>query len=383
MSELSEREKKEETAPKVKIAFNPAGVDACALWRTYMPHLNISGSTYIYNPKRLPAERLAMSEVVVVQRQCTPDNHAALKYLKQVLGIKIIYDLDDNLWDVPDYNPAKFWFQKFREGFGYCAQLCDLITVSTSSLKRTVQKRLPELKIPIEVIPNAVDFEYFGKPSEKDEEKVIIGWAGSNTHSRDCLDVWQYVLEVIEENKNVYLEIVGGADISKKLPSFVDTDPITGRMKVIEVEKSYVEHHKLLEKLAHHPRIKVKPWVPVGEYNRRFCTWSWDIVLAPLENNRFNFCKSNVKLLETAAIDAVFLASDVTPYNEFVALDDELKSLLCFSSTQWKRKLTDLVKDAAKRKYFAHKIKRIASTFYNISEVKKNWVRAAEQLCGY
>lgn len=379
MSELPER--KEETS-KVKIAFNPAGMDACALWRTYMPHLNIPGSTYLFNPKRLPAEKLAMSDVVVVQRQCTPDNHMGLQYIKQVLGMKIIYDLDDNLWDVPDYNPSKFWFQKFREGFSYCAQLCDLITVSTTSLKKTVQKKIPELKVPIEVIPNAIDFEYFGEPLEKDEDKVIIGWAGSNTHSKDCLDVWEYVLGVIEENENVYLEIVGGGDITKPLPSFVDTNPITGKMRVIEVEKSYVKHHKLLEKLSQHPRVKVKNWVSVGEYNRRFCTWSWDIVLAPLEDNRFNWCKSNVKLLESAAANAVFLASYVQPYVEFVSLDDELKQLLCVNASQWKRKLTELVKDSARRKHLASRIRRVAENFFDIKEVKKNWIRAAENLCG-
>ncbi len=45
-------------------------------------------------------------EVIVVQRQVTPQNYAALKMMKEA-GKKIIYDLDDDVFCLPASNPAQ------------------------------------------------------------------------------------------------------------------------------------------------------------------------------------------------------------------------------------------------------------------------------------
>ena len=42
-----------------------------------------------------------------------------------------------------------------------------------------------------------------------------------------------------------------------------------------------------------------------------------DVAVIPLEDNRFNIYKSNLKILEAAANDSAVIVSDVEPYSSF------------------------------------------------------------------
>ena len=45
----------------------------------------------------------------------------------------------------------------------------------------------------------------------------------------------------------------------------------------------------------------------------------WDSALAPLEDNSFNQCKSDLKFLDYAAIGAAGIYSNVVPYNRSIS----------------------------------------------------------------
>ncbi len=183
----------------------------------------------------------------------------ALRQMK-AMGLKVVYDLDDDLWGIQASNPAKNIFEQMLAGFGPCIEMCDVVTVSTNRLKTAVRTAVPRAKSKeIIVIPNAIDFNYMHEaPLKKSADTVVVGWGGSNTHSGDVRPAWEVLPGLLERFPKMKVEFVG------MVPG---------------------------GKLAGHPRVRMRDWAPVGEYASRFATWSWDIVLAPLDNNRFNRSK--------------------------------------------------------------------------------------------
>lgn len=328
----------------------PANLDACALYREFIPHLHTPKSIFLFRPSRMSLDELKDVEVVVVQRQVTVENWKAMKMLKME-GKKIIYDLDDNMWDLPSWNPASGIFKDRREGFAVCAAEADLITVSTRGLKAACERHIPNVGKEILITPNAVDFDMF-KPSalERDDGKVIVGWGGSNTHSGDIAEAWDVLPGLVKAHEQLHLEFIGMA---------------------------------APKELHGHPRVHHRPWVPIGEFANRLSAWSWDVSLAPLAEIRFNRAKSSIKALESAALKVPCLMSDVQPYREFATLGGEkLMWLLCDTKQQWREKLGRLIEDGPYRKDLGQLMYDTAKKFFDIEVIKNNWFYALKRAMG-
>lgn len=326
------------------VAFLPAGLDACGLYRMFQPHVHLKNSRFVFNPQKMPIEEFAEADICVVQRQCTEGNFLALKIMKD-MGMKVIYDLDDNLWAVPASNPSAKVFKAVEKALSFIASQCDMVTVSTPVLRTAVKTELCDhggCQVNIEVVPNMISTAWFHPPLFKDESKVILGWAGSNTHAGDIVYAWDALPKALEKVPNLYMEFVGA-------------EPP--------------------EEIANHPRVKVRGWIPVAEYPARFSSWGWDICLAPLDDNRFNRSKSNIKMLEAGAVGAVCLVSPVGPYAEFCRLDPELKYLQCLTRAQWENKIVELASDHAKRKYYSDLMRGYVLDNYEICSHIGIWDR--------
>src|ERR1035437_5006466 len=298
----------------------------------FAPHCHLEGSRFVFHAMRTPVSELGDADIVVVQRECSEGNMQALHQMKD-MGLKIVYDLDDDLWGIPGTSPAKRIFEPMKEGFGRCMEICDAVTVSTEHLRTAVRTAVPAARDKeIFVVPNGVDFDYLHPaPLPKVAGRVTVGWGGSNTHAGDVGAAWSVLPALIEELPQMYLEIIGMAPPKR---------------------------------LIGHPRVRQREFCPVGEYISRFPTWGWDIVLAPLAEVRFNLSKSNIKVLEASAINAVCLMSDVGPYARFCALDVDLNWLLCRTAQHWKEKIKALVLDADLRLEMARNIRDTAEEHF-------------------
>ena len=354
------------------VTFMPAALDACALFRMYIPHLHIEGSRYVHRPGRMVEEDFAGSDVNIVQRLATAGNLQALKAMKEC-GCKIIYDLDDNVWSLPAYNPAKDLYDKMREGFGVCAAESHVVTVSTVGLKKAVHQALPHLKTEVIVIPNGIDFTLYQTPKTLvKDETVVVGWAGSNTHRGDVAEVWDLLGEVITSCPNSRFELVGSHNAK-----FLEQRKVGGMM--VNIERRADDPNGVPKGLVGSPQFRLRDWVHVAEFANHFSSWGWDIALAPLEDNKFNRSKSCLKILEAAAVNAVCLCSPVQPYYEFCSLDDELKWLMCSFGFQWKEKLRTLINEPERRKYLAERMRKVAEEFFSAKTVAGIWQYAFER----
>ncbi len=319
-----------------------------ALYRMFLPHISISRSRFAFHQHETPVQELSEADVIIVQRQASRGNLVAIRQMK-AMGLKIVYDLDDDLWGIPGSSPAKRLFEPIKLGFAPCMELCDCITVSTEGLKTAVLTAVPSMKQKeIIVIPNAMDFNYFHPPIlPRNPEKIVVGWGGSNTHFGDIGIAFRVLPELLDELPQLYLEFVG---------------------------------HDPPKSIINHPRVRLREFVPVGEYAARFSTWGWDVVLAPLDDCRFNRSKSAIKFLEAAAIGAPCLMSAVGPYRSVCELDSSLKWLLCRTSEDWKQKIKALVVDAGLRQEMARHCRRVAEDNFEQSKIAVQWMTVFENL---
>lgn len=328
-----------------QVVWMPAGLDGCALWRMFMPHLNYPRSQFLFRLGTINFSEFA-GQVVVVQRQVGPRNLTALKALRAA-GYKIIYDLDDNVWQLPQGNPMKRIFQSVQEHFDPCVAEAHVITVSTRGLQSMVEQKLGYLGKPVILCQNAVDTRlYRDYTVGRDDGQTVIGWAGTNTHWHDVKEAWGVLPEVLDEFKYVRMEFVG------------QPPP---------------------EKIQKHERVRMRAWSPVGEFPGRLASWGWDIALAPLEQHRFNVSKSPIKLIEAAISKTPTLCSDVGPYHDFCALGgDDLRWLLCSFESQWGKKLRRLVAEPEWRRHLGELAYNVTERFFHIRSVVHNWKRAAQ-----
>lgn len=318
-----------------------------------MPHLSMPGSSfYCFNSKPDYAA-IATHDVCVVQRCCTPQQFEFLK-LAAALGMKIIYDLDDDVWDLPKYNPAYEVLTRQKEGFNACIRMVDLVTVSTKTLAKVLRKNVKFMvnsrtgkEIPIVVCENRIWEPFFVTP--RPAKQPLVGWAGSSSHVGDLPLVEEAILTCAEERPDVQFEF-RGCELEEGSPL----------LKVRNLRHRY--------------------WTPVAEYGGRMPLWGWSIALAPVQEHPFNASKSCIKSVEAAYCGIPCLMSYVQPYEEFCRHDTELRWLLCAGPKNWTSKLRDLVNDNPRREELGRRAHAVMKQHYVFGDVHEQWAEALQQV---
>ena len=306
--------------------------------------MNMPGSTFFCFAKSPDLNVIAGNDVLVVQRQCTQEQFNFLGVVRK-LGVKIIYDLDDDVWHIPEENPAHAILTPHGEGYKACIRAADVVTTSTKTLARTIQKSVGTMvncitkkEIPIVVAPNLLDPKLYATPLGGDG--IVIGWAGSSSHVGDVRLIEPAMAMVAEEYPNVIWEFRG-------MPPPAD----------MVLPTSF--RHRF--------------WTPVAEFGARMPTWGWSIALAPLTDHQFNAAKSPIKMIEAGWCGIPCLASWVKPYVDFTHHDEELRWLLCAGQSVWARKLRELINDPARRADLGQRARAVVQKHYTYSGPHKDW----------
>lgn len=197
----------------------------------------------------------------------------------------------------------------------------------------------------IEVIPNGIDFEEWDKVlvSHK-KKKVVIGWAGGQAHARDLNILKDVIPEILKRHNNVEFVFWG------MFPEF--TEP-TGRI------------------------IHNKKWVGIDKYPQELGNCAFDIGLAPLEDNVFNRCKSNLRWLEYSALKIPTVASPVEPFNKTQSGDSILYAK---TAQEWIDNLDLLIKNKTKRMMLGHLSYQMAKRYYNISPISCRYIEVLHNI---
>lgn len=257
----------------------------------------------------LPTD-IADYDVVIGQRVC--EWNEVREPVKQFGKMAVdhdqltVYEIDDNLWEVPPDNPAHEYFSEEARQINMqaCCQMADMVIVSTEPLADIVRKHNPH----VIVIPNYIDEDVLKIPRPRNE-RVIIGWGGTSTHKADFEAMGSALDSTILRFPQTIFMTIGSLQYGANLP----------KNRVFR-KKWIMSTRKVYSHIA-----------------------QFDIGIAPLAPNVFNESKSWIKALEYAALGIPCVAGDFGPYRELIKHGET--GFLASTPAQWHEYLSLLVAD--------------------------------------
>lgn len=226
-------------------------------------------------------------DAVIWQRQNEEGQIEVMKNYRRLLpNAFFVYEIDDALSAVPD----KSWHKPYMpsgvdNSTAKAIAVCDVVTVTTTDLAKRIKELCgPESNVKIRVVPNMLGKDDLDRVDAQKRlnpkvarTKTRIGWGGGIGHSGDLGLLNQVFIELKDEVEWVFL------GSHPEMPEGVKCD-----------FRGATEPAKYLQGLA---------------------SLDLDLMIAPLERNLFNDCKSNLRLIEGGACRYPIIASDVPTYH--------------------------------------------------------------------
>jgi hypothetical protein len=271
---------------------------------------------------RVPATKWMLDVVAEARRRGTP----------------VLFDADDLIFD-PDIAcdlPAVAAMApsvrtQYLDGvhrYRTMLEACDAFVASTPMLARHTHELTG---LPVHRFDNGVGL-VLGRLADVELQRprkggrVRVGYfSGTDTHDHDWRMIEGRVGQVLEQNPNVDLLLVGYLPDSPELERF-------GRRV---------------------QRLPFQPWDTLPAALRDL-----DVNLAPLTDDRFNVAKSAVKWLEAALVETPTVASPTEPFRD--AIDDGRTGRLAATGDEWVDAINQLVRSEDDRVRMGQRARRAA-----------------------
>jgi len=260
-------------------------------------------------------------DVVVFQTSASPLARDFIEHANS-MGKTTVFEIDDDYWNMTPDNPV---YEDWREGDGLmwlreCLQRTQVVTTTTPYLAKILRRHHPN----VVVLPNMLPEEHWGFERPAHPGKVIVGWAGGTSHYRDVALLSGTMEQILDDYPQVELWLIGMAEYP----------------------------------FRPHPRIRALESVKIEQLAEVLV--NFDIGLAPLVDNHFTRCKSDLKFLEYAKAGAAVIASPVEPYVHTIV--DGKNGMLAASTKDWMRSIIRLIEDADLRAKLALEGRRVADS---------------------
>jgi glycosyltransferase involved in cell wall biosynthesis len=304
-----------DAARKPRVAVLPAHgepgeiTDACDLLRLVFPFTHDRVQRRFDVEIITRASPLAGFDVLVVQRhlrpELSPPAATELIFNARKSGIRVVYDLDDNLLDRHPNATVELSLDVHRPKVRMLCRQADLVVVSTHALKARVANMSPNVFVAKNALPEAWIAAAGGA---RQSENLSIGYFGTLTHLRDFMEIAGPLKAALTRLKRLSPRVVL-CGISTD-PRFADIFRQVARVDVLPVDANYATFFSSL-------RLQ-EPW---------------SIGLAPLRAGAFENCKSDIKHIEYAALGIPAIHSDVPAYE---AIENGRGGLKCDNEPeQW------------------------------------------------
>ncbi|WP_029461556.1 glycosyltransferase [Serpentinimonas barnesii] len=287
------------------------------------------GAQRVLQPLEL---RRAQPDVLVLQHAVDDGQLGQVRHYKRAAPATLIVQMvDDLLGEVPDKHPNRE-FQS-REGHRRMVQALrasDRLIVTTDTLLQHYRQYVPDVRL----VPNSLDRPWFALDVKRAPgERLRIGWIGAGQHQGDLELIAPIVAEFAAEVDWVFMG-----------------------MSIDAIKPHLKEFHS---------------FVSIADYPAKMATLNLDIAIAPLQDNLFNRCKSNLRLLEYGAMGWPVVCSDVFPYRT-----DDAPVLRCNTPEAWRAALRRLIDDAALRAQLGHQLQQWVQEKYALQGLTQRWFEA-------
>lgn len=341
------------------------------------------------------------------------DNTALIVKIKQLqkLGTKFIMDLDD-YWILPTYFPQyRVYNQQYKIHLKTIdlIQNVDYITTTTEAFAKEIKKHNKNVC----VIPNAIDSreKQFQKidPANK-TDRLRVGIICGSSHEKDIelltgivnqlkpdIDKLQFVICGFDLNGSVQYKDENGE--VKTRPVRPDETVWTRYEKVLTdnysvISEDYKRYLFAFSNSVEYPNVENQPyrrcWTkPVNQYATHYN--NIDVLLVPLVENKFNECKSQLKVVEAGFFNKAIIAQDFGPYK--IDLESYIKkggvinengnSLLVDSSKNhkdWVKYIKFLLNNPEARVNMANNLSTKITSEYSLENVTKTRVNLYKSL---
>lgn len=288
----------------MKLLILTDGINGVVYHRIYAPHLRmqINGEAEVdvcQSQAEWMTVDLAPYDVIVFSRWLGKNQYDVLKRITDA-GKPYVIDVDD-YWVLPKYNPAYWAYRKgIKNSIKDAINYADAVFCTTPKLANQVRA----INDNVYIVPNCLDTSHnqWKQPKEKNE-RVKIGWVGGITHEED--------LKLIADDIN-------SMDVDFYICGYTPSDHWNNIVKLI-------------------PKANIVQGTSVFEYGEVYK--HFDFVLAPLVDNTFNNCKSELKIVEAAAYSIPIICSAVYPYLYHTAND----GVIFATQNNWKASIQKLI----------------------------------------
>ena len=285
-----------------------ADYGGCGHWRMIWPEycLNIAQKAVVSGSSMMITDPRFYEQVkcVKMQRQATEAQLTFVKHLKQNVsartGMRLVYEIDDVVFkdDIPIFNRCRDAFndEKIVQYILEIMNQVDEITVTCEYMRQYYMSKTGHENVT--VIPNYAPKFWMDRFYSQDKlmtnfdkfkKKPRIGYTGSGTHfdvmnRNNQVDDFSHVVDTIIKTRHKYEWVfMGGMPL--RLKPFVDSGEIT-----------------------------FVPWSPLPDYPKAISDLNVNCLVAPLQDNEFNRCKSNIKFLEGATQGIPTICQDMVTY---------------------------------------------------------------------
>ena len=325
----------------------------CGYWRMEIPaqYMNLDSLFIECTQVEIAYDMLLEYDTIVVQRTHQWDHYYILKRLKEV-GKRIIYDIDDDIFNLPPQNPASTVIKPDQIAAARAImELCDVLTTPSEVIKERFA-----LQDKTVVIPNAIDLQDDWIPltgSSADLKSIgsvdgfrRILWQGSASHEAD----WYVVIDAIDNLFKKYDDL---------------------RLVVLGYMPRCIRER--LERREPHwmNRIEYSDFMNVETYVHIMHNIRAEVGIAPLLEDVFNRAKSPLKVVEYAAACIPCVASNIVPYKGVIT--DGKDGYLASTPEEWEQKIDDLLMSPQKRLDMVWACRELVERDYNIHKIVKDW----------
>jgi glycosyltransferase involved in cell wall biosynthesis len=250
--------------------------------------------------------------------------------------IKLVMDIDDNLFHVNPWNPSytAFTTDEYVHTADQAIKLpknrnlarirmletlmmeADAMIVTTDLLAAAYS----HLQDNIYIMPNRLIWEnwHFPHIPKRDDGIIRISWSGGSSHLVDWLECHGACHRIITKYPNVKMQF--------------QTSPQCYADFIRDFGRDHVEIHDWVDYTGHSFRMNcLKP----------------DIAVIPLHEDEFSVCKSDLKYAEYSALGVPSICSNIPPYSKIV--QHGKTGLLAADDLEFEQHLETLINDKVAR----------------------------------
>ncbi len=284
-------------------------------------------------------------DILIIQRQiCGLIPFNALRSLIKDKDIKIVYEIDDALTDLPFHHPHYLHFERFRPFIYEYIKNADLVTVSTDGLKSLYSSYSDKIVVlnnffSDELITKKVSFPRYS------DGPVKILFSGTITHEPDFKEIEGVLRRILNEFADaVELLMWGGTTFSS----------LSQLKNVKIIDEFYNDYYKYLERLQ---------------------SIEADFAVIPLNDNLFNRSKSHIKWIEYSACGIPGIYSNVGEYS--ISIRNEITGILVDNNyEQWYNAIRRFIEDENFRETIARNAYEIVHRDFTFEKNCHEWDKA-------